>query len=321
MSRWNAPAVVRFRRKIAPFIAVNAVIVPVSIFSGKDFFGITIIWGIVLAVKYSKLWSAGYDWRDVFKQPRERLFFDVAAETIDDARALFDPKKRDGVRARARERVRALRSPMPGSPSMPGFPSVPFSRGRTGATASPLAYSPEPFEETPYSPLLREAQGDHAEIHRQLLTLSADERDQMPEVGLSADAVLAKMRHVAAALADMERAGGKGSPQQVETEITRLEAAANPMEHRASEERVRRLAYLRRQRRALVDIGRKREEATEKMEHCRQLLKSMRLELLRYRSGGIGAAPTGLTMVTQQAQGVVREMGYLSDAAAELNTL
>jgi serine/threonine-protein kinase len=140
-------------------------------------------------------------------------------------------------------------------------------------------------------------------------------------VGLSADAVLAKMRHVAAALTDMERAGGKDTPQQVEAEITRLEAAANPLEHHASEERVRRLAYLRRQRRALVDIGRKREEATEKLEHCRQLLKSMRLELLRYRSGGIGAAPTGLTMVTQQAQGVVREMGYLSDAAAELNSL
>jgi hypothetical protein len=78
---------------------------------------------------------------------------------------------------------------------------------------------------------------------------------------------------------------------------------------------------LRRQRRALADIGRKREEAAEKLEHCRQLLKSMRMELLRYRSGGIGAQPTGLTMVTQQAQGVVREMGYLSDAAAELNAL
>ena len=316
LSRWNAPPVVRFRRKIAPFIAVNAVIVPVSIFTGHDFFAITIIWGILLAVKYSKPWSAGYDWRDVFKQPRERLLFDVAAETIDDARALFDAKKREGVRARARERVLAQRSL-----TTPGSPTVPFPRGRRGATASPLAYSPEPFEETPYSPLLREAQGDHAEIHRQLLTLSADEREQMPEVGLSADAVLAKMRHVAAALTDMERAGGKDTPQQVEAEITRLEAAANPLEHHASEERVRRLAYLRRQRRALVDIGRKREEATEKLEHCRQLLKSMRLELLRYRSGGIGAAPTGLTMVTQQAQGVVREMGYLSDAAAELNSL
>jgi hypothetical protein len=48
----------------------------------------------------------------------------------------------------------------------------------------------------------------------------------------------------------------------------------------------------------------------------------MRLELLRYRSAGMGAAATnGLTMVTQQAQSVVKEMGYLSDAAAEVNAL
>ena len=48
----------------------------------------------------------------------------------------------------------------------------------------------------------------------------------------------------------------------------------------------------------------------------------MRLELLRYRSAGMGSSATsGLTMVTQQAQSVVKEMGYLSDAAAEVNAL
>ena len=47
----------------------------------------------------------------------------------------------------------------------------------------------------------------------------------------------------------------------------------------------------------------------------------MRLELLRYRSAGMAGASNGLTMVTQQAQVVVREMGYLSDAQAEVNAL
>jgi hypothetical protein len=47
----------------------------------------------------------------------------------------------------------------------------------------------------------------------------------------------------------------------------------------------------------------------------------MRLELVRFRSGGLKVPSGGLTMVTQQAQSVVREMGYLSDANAELNAL
>ena len=72
---------------------------------------------------------------------------------------------------------------------------------------------------------------------------------------------------------------------------------------------------------ALADVGRKKKEAQEKLDHCRQLLRSMRLELVRFRTGGLNAQPTGLTMVTQQAQSVVREMSYLSDANAELNAL
>ena len=323
LSKWNAPSVVKFRRSLAPFIAVNAILVPISIFTSHDFFFVTIFWGIALAVKYSKLWSAGYDWRDVFRQPRDRLFFDVAAETIDDARALFDEKKRDEVRARARARGNLLREPgaLPGATSM--SPMNTFGRGRRSRTAEtrPVAMPRELFQDSPYASMIREAQADHAEIHRQLLALTPDEREQMPDVAPSADAVLTKMQRVAAALGDVSRAAGNETPEQVESEISRLEAAANPLETRASEERVRRLAYLRRQRRALADFAKKREEASEKLEHCRQLLKSMRLELLRYRSGGMGAQPTGLTMVTQQAQGVVREMGYLSDAAAELNAL
>src|SRR5882762_5371098 len=94
LSKWNAPMVVSFRRKLAPYLAVNAILVPISLFSNHDFIALTVIWTVALAFKYSKLWAAGYDWRDVFRQPRDRLMFDVAAETIDDARALFDDKKR-----------------------------------------------------------------------------------------------------------------------------------------------------------------------------------------------------------------------------------
>jgi serine/threonine-protein kinase len=119
----------------------------------------------------------------------------------------------------------------------------------------------------------------------------------------------------------MDRSAGRETPEGVEREITMLESQANPLDYSASEGRVRRLAMLRRQRRAIAEIGRKKKEAQEKLDNCRQLLRSMRLELVRFRTGGLNAQPTGLTMVTQQAQSVVREMGYLSDANAEINAL
>ena len=319
LSKWNAPMVVSFRRKLAPYLAVNAILVPISLFSNHDFLALTVIWTVALAFKYSKLWAAGYDWRDVFRQPRDRLIFDVAAETIDDARALFDEKKRTEVRARARARGQGLFTPISPLPTMQTFQPYPRVGG---PTTSPLPSGPPaPFADSRYGSAIREAEGDHREIHRQLLNMPPDEREQIPEVATSADAVFKKVQQLALSLSDMDRSAGRETSEGVEKEITTLELQANPLDYRASEERVRRLAMLRRQRRALADVARKKKEAQEKLDDCRHLLRSMRLELVRFRTGGLNAQPTGLTMVTQQAQSVVREMSYLSDANAELNAL
>ncbi len=321
LSKWNAPMVVAFRRKLAPYLAVNAILVPISLFSNHDFLALTVIWTVALAFKYSKLWAAGYDWRDVFRQPRDRLIFDVAAETIDDARALFDDKKRAEVRARARTRGQGMFSPMSPLPSMQPFQPYPRVGGPTTSLSPIPAGAPGPFADSRYGSAIREAESDHREIHRQLLNMPPDERLQVPELATSADAVFRKVQQLALSLSDMDRSTERDSPEVVEKEITALESQANPLDYNASEGRVRRLAFLRRERRALADVGRKREAAQEKLDNCRQLLRSMRLELVRFRTGGLNAQPTGLTMVTQQAQSVVKEMGYLSDANAELNAL
>ncbi len=321
LSKWNAPMVVSFRRKLAPYLAVNAILVPISLFSNHDFIALTVIWTVALAFKYSKLWAAGYDWRDVFRQPRERLLFDVAAETIDDARALFDDKKRAEVRARTRARGQGLFSPISPLPTMQPFQPYPRMGGPSTSLSPIPAGSPAPFADSRYGSAIREAESDHREIHRQLLNMPPDEREQIPEVAASADAVFRRVQQLALSLSDMDRSAGRDTPEGVEKEITTLESQANPLDYKASEGRVRRLAMLRRQRRAIAEIARKKTEAQEKLDNCRQLLRSMRLELVRFRTGGLNAQPTGLTMVTQQAQSVVREMGYLSDANAELNAL
>lgn len=322
LSKWNAPMVVSFRRKLAPYLAVNAILVPISLFSNHDFIALTVIWTVALAFKYSKLWAAGYDWRDVFRQPRDRLIFDVAAETIDDARALFDEKKRAEVRARARARGQGgMFSPMAPLPAMQPFQPYPRVGGPTTSLSPIPAGAPAPFADSRYGSAIREAESDHREIHRQLLNMPPDEREQIPEVASSADAVFRRVQQLALSLSDMDRSAGRETAESVEKEISTLESQANPLDYRNSEERVRRLAMLRRERRAIAEIGRKKKEAQEKLDSCRHLLRSMRLELVRFRTGGLHAQPTGLTMVTQQAQSVVREMGYLSDANAELNAL
>jgi hypothetical protein len=323
LDRWNAEPVRKFRKKLAPYLAVNAIIIPVSIFGQGGFLTVTAIWSIMMAVQYSKLWQEGYNWRDVFRQPRDRLIFDVAAETIDDARALFDETKREQVRARARERASAGLFPESRLP-VANLPAGGSSSARMPRSPLPGESNPPPqlpADNSPYGAALSSIRNDRDEIMRQLQTMPKDERDSIPDVGSSADAIYRKAMIVAGNLAELDLRDNRDTPEAIETEINRLEAQANPLDYRASEERVRRLAHLKRQRRVVADLSKKRTDAEVSLEHCRQLLRSMRLELLRYRSAGMGGVSNGLTMVTQQAQAVVKEMGYLSDAAAEVNAL
>jgi serine/threonine protein kinase len=324
LSRWDAPAVRRFRKKLAPYIAVNAIIVPLSIFGEGGFLFVTMFWSIGMAVQYSKLWQEGYNWRDVFRQPRDRMLFDVAAETIDDARALFDESKREKVRARARERERRLGGGLFAPPPLPvPFGSLQGPSLRMGRSPLPgeTAPVPLPVDNSPYGSALNQIRSDRDEIQRQIMSMTKSERELIPDVGTSADAVYKKAMLIAATLAELDLRDSRDTPESIEREIADLEAKANPLDYRASEERVRRLAHLKRQRRVVADLRKTRADSESKLENCRMLLRSMRLELLRYRSAGLSAPPPGLTMVTQQAQVVVKEMGYLSDAAAEVNAL
>jgi serine/threonine-protein kinase len=212
-------------------------------------------------------------------------------------------------------------SPMSPLPTMQPFQPYPRIGGPTTSLSPIPTGAPAPFADSRYGSAIREAENDHREIHRQLLNMPSDEREQIPEVATSADAVFRRVQQLALSLSDLDRSAGRDTSESVEKEINTLESQANPLDFRASEDRVRRLAMLRRQRRAIAEIARKKTESQEKLDSCRQLLRSMRLELVRFRTGGLNAQPTGLTMVTQQAQSVVREMGYLSDANAELNAL
>ena len=318
LARWDARPVQKFRKKLAPYIAVNAILVPLSIFGQGGFLVVTMFWSIGMAVSYSKLWQEGYNWRDVFRQPRDRMLFDVAAETIDDARALFDESKREKVRARARERGNAVMGGLYAPPTAPPLAGSRMARSPLPGETASVAL---PADNSPYGSALTQIRSDRDEIQRQVMSMTKSERELIPDVATSADAVYSKAMRIASTLAELDLRDSRDTPESIEREIADLEAKANPLDFKASEERVRRLAHLKRQRRVVADLRKTRAEAEVKLEHCRTLLRSMRLELLRYRSAGMSGTPVGLTMVTQQAQVVVKEMGYLSDAAAEVNAL
>jgi serine/threonine-protein kinase len=92
------------------------------------------------------------------------------------------------------------------------------------------------------------------------------------------------VQYLSQSLAELERNGGANS-DALEAEIARLENAANPLDETGSEERVRRLAYLKRQRRALSDVGSRRDLIAAKLDTCVLALQNMKFDLIRLNAG------------------------------------
>jgi len=302
--RWENPHVVKFRKKIAPYLFVNGVIVLFSIFGQSGFFGLTVLWSTIVAFQYAKLWSEGYDWRDVFRQPRDRELMEVVEEALEHVKGLFDPHVRAKLHAQRAERKAIARM---GPPALP-----------SGMDASPQAAYGAARLSGPQGDRVRQAIADRDEIARRLATLPKAERERLGDVGRSANALADKVGALSLSLDEVSRQDVTGAREVLEREITALENAANPLE-RGSEDRVRRLAYLKRQRRALVDAAQKKEALASKIETCAIALQNMRFDLMR-----LGASPQmhqHITSLAVQALNLAENVDLAADVAEEMGRL
>ena len=267
--RFNAPEVVKFRQKLAPYLFVNGVILLAAIFTDRDLMFFTVMWSIYIAYKYARLWSEGFDWRDVFRQPRDKELMDVVDEATEYMRAMFNRDRRRELKERNRVRNAAAR--------------------RSGA----LNLSPGSAERVmqggfevvgTHGDKVRAAAVDRDEIHRLVGSLPDRERQRVSDVTRSADALHDRIQALAVALADLERNSASGGGEALEAEILRLEEQANPLDA-GSEERIRRLAYLKRQRRAVKDVSDRKNAVAAKLETCGIALRQMKLDVLRLMAG------------------------------------
>jgi eukaryotic-like serine/threonine-protein kinase len=276
--RFNTSDVVKFRKKLAPYLFVNAVILIASIFGGPDLLFVPVLWSIYMAFSYAKLWSEGYDWRDVFQQPREKELIDVAEDFATYVQAVVDRDKRKQMR----ERRRAMARRSSGAMALPGGAAA-LGLG-DGGGGTPAQRESAYGAAGQHADKIRGAATDRDEIVRLVNTLPDRERSRVADVARSANLLQERIEGLAIALADLDRNVVSGGGTALEAEIVRLEDQANPLE-RGSEERVRRLAYLKRQRRAVKDVSDRRDAVAAKLETCSIALRQLKLDVLRLRAG------------------------------------
>ena len=313
LARWEAAPVVAFRRKLGPFIFFGLPLAGISLVTSAEVGSIPTLWGVYIGWKYAKLWSDGFDWRDVLKQPKDRMFGEVLSDLVDSVTSVFSRKKREELRAQGRQGRNTLSAVLrPGTP-MPGAVAA---AGRTAAAPQ----APVRDDQLgPYLPLVQGARADREEIARLLATIPNNERSRIPDVANTAVDLVNKVEVIARDLARLELEQGPAMLQRVESEIATLEAEANPLDTSRSEARVRRLAQLRRERRAHVDAQQKLTTRRAQLESCRLALENVRLDLVRLRTGN--SSVQSVTLVAEQAMAMAREVDIAVQAASEVRDL
>jgi serine/threonine-protein kinase len=83
----------------------------------------------------------------------------------------------------------------------------------------------------------------------------------------------------------------------------------------------RRLALLRRQRSTLHDLLERRRTLLDQLESASLTLQTLKLDLLKLRSAGVGSALEDVTSATREARALSRDIGHLLDAAEDVRKL
>src|SRR5579883_3509962 len=354
LARWSAPAVVKFRRKLVKWGIAAAICIVISIFSADtDLLGLALAICGYLAWRYGKLWSDGdgYDWRDVLKQPRDRLFFDVAAESIDSARALFDKDKRAAARARLRGSAAQASppwAPIPAGAAAPGMAS-PFRPSTQQPSPAPAPFAPfaplappgpvgpPPFVPSPaplpsrdavgglvptevlnsvHGPIVRRAVEDRGAVRQEVGRLGPADRALLPDVVSTVDALVERIASLAIAL---HRLDGDLSPDALPELDKRIAGAEG--ESTSTPDRERKLGLLRRQRATLQDLADRRATLSSQLENAGLVLRNIRYDLVRLRSAGVQSAIDDVASATQEARALSREIAHVLNAAEELKTV
>jgi serine/threonine-protein kinase len=196
-------------------------------------------------------------------------------------------------------------------PPAPDALPVPGKGKRAAALPAGL---PEPTsgEFGTWAGQIEQMRRDHTAITRLVERLPEGERQMLPEVAPTVNALLERAVELARTLGVMDRDVNQDALASLDARIGELEASSS------SPETDRRLDLLKRQREALGELVKRRSKVESQFESCVLSVQNVRFDLLRLRSAGVAEVLNDLTSATQQARALRIDMEAALDAAGEI---
>lgn len=240
-----------------------------------------IVFAIGLIRQGAALWADGVSLREMFS--RGSVSLRGRALAGDSARALPDRSYRS---AREAGRVRAIEAVSPSSSA--------------GPTERAMARARE----------------HHEGIVQTIRQLPAVDRELIPDVRPTIDALLEQVLVLGDALRRLEENVGSASMDEVSSRIAALERETD----RTGEwERKREL--LERQRASISELRQRQVDLGTRFERATLLLENLRLDVLKLRSSGVASASEDVAGATQQARALSADIRHALEAAEEIKAI
>ena len=167
----------------------------------------------------------------------------------------------------------------------------------------------------PHGETVRRAAADRALIRSIIAGLRAIEREMIPDIAPTVDALATRVGALATTLHGLDADVSGASLGSLDQRIAALQAETN------AADRDRRIELLLRQRASLHDLLERRRSLANDLESASLMLQNLKLDLLKFRSSGIGSAIEDQTSATQEARALSRDIGHMVQAAEDLKKL
>lgn len=153
---------------------------------------------------------------------------------------------------------------------------------------------------------------DRAAIVTLMEKLSPSDREQIPEVLDTADALYEKAMEMARTLHSMDANLNREGLARIEDRLAEIQTEP------VGDERDRRIGLLEQQKKAYTDLIGRRGQVADRLESSVLAMQNMRFDLLRLRSAGVGAVINDLSQATMQARALSRDVDHAIAAASEV---
>ncbi|MGH7524803.1 MAG: protein kinase domain-containing protein [Gemmatimonadales bacterium] len=165
-----------------------------------------------------------------------------------------------------------------------------------------------------YQERMQQVYKDRGVILSLMSKLSPADKEMLPDIVETTEGLYARAAQLAETLNSMEGLGIDDTPR---IELRLADLRQRP----AGEERDRQISLLEQQLVRCRELNGQRTQFADRFESCVLAMQNVRLDLMRLKQSGVGAVLNGLTMATQQARALSRDVDNAIGAAAEVKAL